>query len=154
MKKTIILLLAIPLLASCDILLNLMAPAGGYVGGNIPGFAFQYISCTGKSAEGKAYLTFTYVHRLAPQSIGLPFGSKSYAVDMYGNRYPCGPFNGQYKDSQAGVTEKVVLEIKGIPPGINSFSIVSQSFVAHTIGVTNSRNSTELTFRNVPIAWE
>ena len=63
-------------------------------------------------------------------------------------------FNGQYKDSQAGVTEKVILEIKGIPPGINSFSIVSQSFVAYTIGVTNSRNSTELTFRNVPIAWE
>jgi hypothetical protein len=130
-------------------------PSGKMIGsGFIPGFSFDFVSCTGNPQTGKVYLAFIYKHHLAPQEISMPFGNNAYAVDIYGNRYESGPFNGQYRKTQAGVTEKVILEIRGVPAWVGEFQIVFQSFVAYTIDVSNSRRETDLKFRYIPIQWE
>lgn len=150
MKKVAFLLIVL-LCWGCSSLLNV---ASHGVGGRLPGYQFGVESCVGNAAEGKAYVTFTYIHRLAPQTVTLLSGNDTYAVDHMGNRYPAGYTGSQsVLRTQPGVPQKVTMEIRGIPPGISAFSIVSCRVKAATEGVTEER-STVLTFRNIPIVWQ
>lgn len=141
-------------IASCSILPVAPSGAAGQYHNGIPGYSFKIVSCVGNAAEGKVYVTFNYIHNLAPQSVSMGAGNNAYAIDYYGNRYKSVPFNGQYRKSLAGVTEKVVLEVNGVPPGIGSFSLIHQGFVSNTIDVANSRKETDIIFRNIPIDWK
>lgn len=162
MKKIVLALTLITLFAGCEALQQITATAPNalttpnalHFTGGIPGFSFELVSCTGNASEGKVYLTFVYNHVLAPQKIAMPAGNGAYAVDYAGNRYSSSPFNGQYRNTQPYVPEKVVLEVRGVPPSVTTFSIIAQNFVSYTVDVSGSQKKTDLLFRNVPIVWE
>ncbi len=153
MKKSFFLLSLLLALPGCALLYGVIPPQGTYVRGGLPGFAYRYEGCTGNAADGKAWLTFTFQHRLAPQIVYLPASSDAYAVDVHGNRYRVEAANGYTRDSRAGVTERVVLEARGIPPGVDRFVMLCLPFVSTTDGVNNSQRSATLEFRNVVIQY-
>ncbi len=124
------------------------------MGGGFRGYVFRFESCTGNAKEGTAHLTFSFMHRLAPQYFTLYSGYDTYAVDCYGNRYPVNPVNGRSRKVYSDVQEKVVLEIKGIPPGVNELAMVCHAAGTYTDGVPDSSQNTVLEFRRVPIVWE
>lgn len=150
--KRLVFLLAVLLCWGCGSVFNLPLHR---LGGGLPGYQFGIESCVGNSAEGKVFVTFTYVHRLALQEVTLLSGDDTYAVDYLGNRYPAG-FSGlkSILRTQPGVPQSVTMEMWGIPPGITSFSLVSCRIKASTSGVAGEEKSTVLTFRNIPIAWQ
>ena len=153
MKKSFFLLTLLLALPGCALLYGVMPPEGTLVRGGLPGFAYRFEGCTGNASGGKVQLTFTFQHRLAPQIVYLPASSDAYAVDAYGNRYRVEAANGYTRDSRAGVTERVVLEARGIPPGVDRFVIICLPFVSTTDGVNNSQRSATLEFRNVKIQY-
>lgn len=153
MKKISFLLALLLVLPGCTLLYGVLPPTGPMLRGGLPGFAYRLEGCTGSASEGKAWITFTFQHRLAPQSVYLPSGANCYAVDAYGNRYRVEAANGPSRKCRAGVTERFTLEVRGIPPGVDVFPIVCQTFVSTTEGVGGSRRECTLEFRNIPIQW-
>ena len=97
----------------------------GMYGAYLPGYSIGWESCVG-NADGIARFTVICSHGLAPQTLTILSGKDTYAVDIYGNRYQV-TLDGQssVRNIATGVPEKITYLIKGIPPGIHSFSIVS-----------------------------
>ena len=154
MKKITFALFVLFCCVGCSTLSRL-AVLGGRVSGGFPGFEFRAESCQGNLSEGKAVLTFVYVHRLAPQSVSLLSGVDTYAADHFGNRYQVSFVGNQSTyNTAAGVPQKVVMEIKGIAPGIEALNMVSCRVKTSTTGVYSDQKLTVLHFRNVPIVWK
>ena len=149
--KKVAFLLVVLMCWGCGSMFNLSSHR---MGGGLPGYQFGVESCVGSTSEGKASVTFPYMHQLPAQELTLLSGSDTYAVDHFGNRYPAGYTGSQSVfRTQPGVPQKVTMEIRGIPPGVSSLSLVSCRIKAATNGVPGEK-STVLTFRNVPIVWQ
>lgn len=132
---------------------NSVVPSAVYGETYIPGYSVGWELCVGRSSEGVVRFTWACSHQLTPQEFSVLVGKDTYAVDIYGNRYPVTVEGNGSRNMSAGVAEKFTLLIKGIPPGANSFSIISCMVKTSTIGVSGDVNYHTLRFRNIPITW-
>lgn len=131
---------------------NQVVPTAVYGETYIPGYVVGWEMCVGRSSEGVVRFTWSCSHQLAPQEFSVLAGKDTYAVDVYGNRYPVSVEGDGSRKMAAGVAEKFTLVIKGIPPGANAFSMISCMVKTSTDGVGGVNYHT-LRFRNIPITW-
>ena len=154
MKKLMFMLFTLLMWAGCGSVSHLPS-YGSLVNGGLPGFTFNVESCLGNAVERKVNVTIVMSHRLEPQEITLMGGEQTYATDHMGNRFQVGYANGQASLMAApGVQKKVILEVWGITPHVDAFTLVSCRIRAVTKGDDADAKITALQFHNVPIVWQ
>jgi hypothetical protein len=117
----------------------------------IPGFTFQYISCTGSSATQKINLVFVVKHSKENQKVEFERGS---ATDNMGNTYN-GNSNisyGSRQDIRTGIPFRVTYEFSGILSSVKKMEIFVLG--VQTKGENTPNKAYDIEFRNIPINWD
>ncbi len=154
MKKLVFMLFTLLMLAGCGTVSDLPA-YGSLVNGGLPGFNFNVESCTGNAAGQKVNVTIVISHRLAPQEITLLGGDQTFATNHLGTRFQVSYANGQSSLVVAtGVQKKVTLEVWGVTPRTDSFTLVSCRIKAVAKDDVSNEKITALQFHNIPIVWQ
>ena len=154
MKKLMFILFTLCLLSGCGTVSDLPA-YGSLVNGGLPGFTFNVESCTGSVARQKVNVTILISHRLAPQEITLMGGEQTFATSHLGTRFQVSYANGQSSLVVAtGVQKKVTLEVWGVTPQTDAFTLVSCRIKAIDKEDASNEKVTALQFHNLPIVWQ
>lgn len=154
MKKLMFILFTLFMLTGCGTVSDLPA-YGSLVNGGLPGFTFNVETCAGNAEARRVNVTILISHRLEAQEITLMGGDQTFATNHLGTRFQVSYAGGQSSLLVAtGVQKKVNLEVWGVTPNTDAFTLVSCRIKAVDKDDDSNEKITALQFRNVPIVWQ
>lgn len=119
----------------------------------IPGFTFQYVSCTGNSSTQKVSFVFVLKHSIENQKVEL---GKGVCTDSQGKTYSVYSSvdfsSSSRQDVRTGIPLRVTYEFDGVLPSVKQMEIFA--FKVQTMGANTTNKGYDVEFRNVPITWD
>jgi len=119
----------------------------------IPGFTFQYVSCTGNSSTQKVSFVFVLKHSIENQKVELGGGTCTDGQGKTYRVYSSVEFSSSSRqDVRTGIPLRVTYEFEGVLPSVKQMEIFT--FKVQTMGANTANKGYDVEFRNVPINWD